>query len=144
MSSALIKFPTWAVQALRSPRSASHILHRKRRPPVWQSLPVLRSMLRWLIRRHVSAEIQSFPPLLWGSALTHVSFSALKVWVNSSCSSVGSHRGRRCLRRWYAVSRRPFLAQNVGITAQWSESWTSGNQNTIFPKYQILPSLAIM
>jgi hypothetical protein len=61
-SSASIILPTRAVRALRSPQSASHIFCCKRRPPVWQSLPVLRSMLRWLIRRHVSAgSIHSLP-----------------------------------------------------------------------------------
>ena len=121
-SSASIRSPTRAVRASRSPRSAAHICRCILRAPIWQSLPVLRSIVRWLIRRHVSAEIQSFPRRLVGSASRHVSFSASKVWVNSSCGPCGSRRGRRCLRRRYFVSRFVLLARKVATTARWSVS----------------------
>ena len=136
---ASIKSPTRAVWASRSLRSAAHICRCIVRAAVWQSLPVLQSIKGWLMRCHVSAEIHLFPCRFVGSALSHVSFSASKVWFNLSCSSGGSRRGRCCLRQQYFVSHFVFLARKVATTVRWSESWTNGVRNATFRKYRVSP-----
>jgi hypothetical protein len=88
--------PTWAVLVSRSPRSAVHICRCIVRAAVWHSLPVRRSMVLWLIMRHVSSEIQSLPRRSFGSSFLHVDCSASTSRVNLFCGSGGSRRGRRC------------------------------------------------
>ena len=94
-----IASPTWSVLAAQSPRRAAHICRCIFCPLVWHILPVRRSMVRWLMSRHVSLEIQSLSCRFWGSAFAHCSFSASNCWVSSSCGPVASRRGRRCCFR---------------------------------------------